>query len=261
MRAAGVPLFSVENHLPARGLRRPGLQPLGRARLHQRAQPGRPGRHPGARRRTAAPTTRWSWPAATAPSTPSRWPTSSTPSCSATARRWSARSPRSSARGRPAGGRRATRRAADGPGPAWPGSTCPALYRPRYERRPAGAPPSRRTGRPRRGREADRGRPGRVALPEAASWCPLTEVVHDRLNVEVFRGCTRGCRFCQAGHDHPAGPRAPGRPGPPDGPRRAGAHRLRRGGPDLAVHGRLLGHRGHRRATSSTTRATASGSR
>ena len=28
---------------------------------------------------------------------------------------------------------------------------------------------------------------------------PLTEVVHDRLTVEVFRGCTRGCRFCQAG--------------------------------------------------------------
>ncbi len=28
---------------------------------------------------------------------------------------------------------------------------------------------------------------------------PVTEVVHDRLNVEIFRGCTRGCRFCQAG--------------------------------------------------------------
>ena len=28
---------------------------------------------------------------------------------------------------------------------------------------------------------------------------PLTEVVHDRLSVEIFRGCTRGCRFCQAG--------------------------------------------------------------
>jgi len=24
---------------------------------------------------------------------------------------------------------------------------------------------------------------------------PLVEVVHDRLNVEIFRGCTRGCRF------------------------------------------------------------------
>ena len=28
---------------------------------------------------------------------------------------------------------------------------------------------------------------------------PLTEIVHDRAVLEVFRGCTRGCRFCQAG--------------------------------------------------------------
>ena len=29
---------------------------------------------------------------------------------------------------------------------------------------------------------------------------PSTEVVHDRVCLELFRGCVRGCRFCQAGH-------------------------------------------------------------
>ena len=28
---------------------------------------------------------------------------------------------------------------------------------------------------------------------------PSTEIVHDRMNLEVMRGCIRGCRFCQAG--------------------------------------------------------------
>ena len=28
---------------------------------------------------------------------------------------------------------------------------------------------------------------------------PSTEIIHDRANLEVFRGCIRGCRFCQAG--------------------------------------------------------------
>src|SRR6202044_2012050 len=27
---------------------------------------------------------------------------------------------------------------------------------------------------------------------------PVHEAVHERLSVEIFRGCTRGCRFCQA---------------------------------------------------------------
>ena len=29
---------------------------------------------------------------------------------------------------------------------------------------------------------------------------PSTEIVHDRVSLELFRGCVRGCRFCQAGH-------------------------------------------------------------
>ena len=29
---------------------------------------------------------------------------------------------------------------------------------------------------------------------------PSTEIVHDRVNLELFRGCVRGCRFCQAGY-------------------------------------------------------------
>lgn len=28
---------------------------------------------------------------------------------------------------------------------------------------------------------------------------PNAKIVHDRLGIEVARGCTRGCRFCQAG--------------------------------------------------------------
>ncbi len=38
---------------------------------------------------------------------------------------------------------------------------------------------------------------------------PSTEIVHDRMNLEVMRGCIRGCRFCQAGYVYrPVRPRS-----------------------------------------------------
>ena len=38
-----------------------------------------------------------------------------------------------------------------------------------------------------------------TAFFPTAMIVPSTEIVHDRANLELFRGCIRGCRFCQAG--------------------------------------------------------------
>ena len=40
---------------------------------------------------------------------------------------------------------------------------------------------------------------GSSYFPEKAI-VPSTEIVHDRVVLELFRGCIRGCRFCQAGY-------------------------------------------------------------
>ena len=40
---------------------------------------------------------------------------------------------------------------------------------------------------------------GAAGFPERGI-VPNTEIVHDRITLELFRGCIRGCRFCQAGY-------------------------------------------------------------
>ena len=148
---------------------------------------------------TATRPTPSSSPAGTPRSTPSRSPTSSTAPSSATASRWSATSPTSSRPGRPQGRPGGRERAA---GPAGPGrrrlraALLRGLLRPPTARSPPSPAP---------------GTTSRRGSASAPSWTstsgptrrqplvPLAESVHERMSVEIFRGCTRGCRFCQAG--------------------------------------------------------------
>ncbi|MDR1387634.1 MAG: TIGR03960 family B12-binding radical SAM protein [Propionibacteriaceae bacterium] len=78
------------------------------------------------------------------------------------------------------------------------------IYVPRFyavEYAPSGAVAAVRPNRP-----AAPERVRKYVLDDLDDWphpvrplVPLAETVHERYSVEIFRGCTRGCRFCQAG--------------------------------------------------------------
>ncbi|MHB8681803.1 MAG: TIGR03960 family B12-binding radical SAM protein [Acidimicrobiales bacterium] len=81
---------------------------------------------------------------------------------------------------------------------AVPGVYVPSCYEARYEDGRLVATVPRRPGVPALVEKRVIADLGEWPYPKQ-QLVPLVEVVHDRLNVEVFRGCTRGCRFCQAG--------------------------------------------------------------
>lgn len=77
----------------------------------------------------------------------------------------------------------------------------PALYEPEYEEGEHG--PLKRMAT-RDGREAPPVEKRvlkdlHASLRTGSPLIPLTTPIHDRAVVEIFRGCTQGCRFCQAG--------------------------------------------------------------
>ena len=82
-------------------------------------------------------------------------------------------------------------------GPA--GFYVPSLYRPTYgpSGELAGVSATEATARPviAKALVPDIG----AVTPPDRPLVPFLDVVHDRITLEVCRGCTRGCRFCQAG--------------------------------------------------------------
>jgi len=80
-----------------------------------------------------------------------------------------------------------------------PGLYAPGLYAPEY-----GADGFLKAVRPTEAGLPDRVHAARVEDLDAAQFpdapvIPFVEAVHDRITLEIMRGCTRGCRFCQAG--------------------------------------------------------------
>ena len=214
--AHGLPLFSVDTHRPAGefDVSPSTCRPSSSTRTSSTAStwPACPCGRP-----TAGPSTRWSAPAATAPTTPSRSPTSSTSSCSATARRSSARSPRSCGEWKASRPHRGQPRARAARAGRDPGRVRAVDVRRRLRRR-----------RP-RGRHA-RATPTCPAQVEKRTVADLADWPYPKQPARAaHRGGARpaqrrgvpglhpGLPVLPGRDDHPPGARAPGRAGAHDG--------------------------------------------
>ena len=200
MREHGVPQFTVDAHRPVGAFDVLGLSLLHRARLHQHAHRPRPRRASRCTPRDRDDD---------APDRPRR-----------RARRVQPRADRRLHRRRGARRRRAGRardhrdRSATGRPRARPAAASELLLRLAADRRRLRAALLRRRLPARRPDPAGRAEPARASRGGSAStpswtstpgrtrrsrWCRSPRRVHERCAVEIFRGCTRGCRFCQAG--------------------------------------------------------------
>jgi radical SAM family uncharacterized protein len=79
-----------------------------------------------------------------------------------------------------------------------PGVYVPSLYEARYHPDGKIAAVEPRPGVPAKVAKRIVKDPDRIPIP-VQPVIPIIEAVHDRGMIEIFRGCTRGCRFCQAG--------------------------------------------------------------
>ena len=199
LRARGLPLVSLETARAAARVRRRRLLAAVRADVHERAHVLDLGGIPLRAARSRRGRIRWSSPAARPRRTPSRWRRSSTRSSSATARR-RCRALVCEAAALQARGRAARASAC----PRWPRACplyVPALYDDRDRRRDR-----HRSSSARRSIRACRPRPQRAMVADLNHFpfpddapVPYAEAIFDRMSIEIARGCTEGCRFCQAG--------------------------------------------------------------
>ena len=75
----------------------------------------------------------------------------------------------------------------------------PSLYEPQYDAAGHYCGLTAKDGAPAKVVKRIFGDFGKTYYPKK-NIVPSTEIVHDRVVLELFRGCIRGCRFCQAGY-------------------------------------------------------------